>query len=266
MNFKHLKVDILRNFSIEKYVLYVNITLNSTEMALSSNWITEKLIDFEYKKYVLLAFLKEVNEQFEENKLYPPLSELISHYKQVVSIKENKENLLNSFPQKLSTIDLENFKITYERMMSDNDVMKEIEDIINFSIPKFEYYLSEGKKIYDSLEEQISIEPIGLLPLNREEGYMLINNNNETKVFEYRISIFEHPNIKYRGIHTEYVRSFAKNISNTFESIKTDLIRENASMPNPAAFAIESEKEIPFEETFFPIAKRTLVKFVSSIS
>ena len=44
--------------------------------SLSTNWITEKHIDFEYKKYVLLGYLQHVNESFTENKLYPSLSEL----------------------------------------------------------------------------------------------------------------------------------------------------------------------------------------------
>ncbi len=57
---------------------------------LNKNWITEKAIDFEYKKYILLAYLKQVSQNFEENKLYPSLAELIGHYKLLISIKENK--------------------------------------------------------------------------------------------------------------------------------------------------------------------------------
>ena len=58
---------------------------------LSKNWITEKLIDFEYKKYLLLAYLQQVSGQFDETRLYPSLSELIEHYKNVVSLRENKK-------------------------------------------------------------------------------------------------------------------------------------------------------------------------------
>ena len=38
---------------------------------LSKDWITEKHIDFEYKKYVLLAYLQEVEKHFEMTSLYP---------------------------------------------------------------------------------------------------------------------------------------------------------------------------------------------------
>ena len=33
---------------------------------LDKNWITENHIDFEYKKYVLLAYLQHVSEHFTE--------------------------------------------------------------------------------------------------------------------------------------------------------------------------------------------------------
>ena len=236
-------------------------------MALSNNWITEKLIDFEYKKYILLAFLKEVSDNFDENKLYPPLSDLINHYKQVISIKESKQNLLNTFPQKLSSLDMQQFKITYEKIIEDDSIMNEIEDIIEFSIPQFEHYLAEGKKIYDYIEDQVHIAPVGLLPLSREYGYMLINNNTpETKVYEYQISIFEQPDVKYRGIHVEFISTHKNSITTNFESIKNRLLKTNKKLPNPATFSIESALEIPFDETLLPIAKRGLVKYVSSIS
>ena len=65
--------------------------------SLSTNWITEKHIDFEYKKYVLLAYLQHVSAHFTENKLYPDLSELITHYRNVLSLKENKQTMFDSF-------------------------------------------------------------------------------------------------------------------------------------------------------------------------
>ena len=235
-------------------------------MSLNKNWITEKLIDFEYKKYILLAFLKEVSDNFEYNKLYPHLSELVEHYRQVLSIKENKQNLLNAFPQKIQKFNIENFKISYEKIIQDDSVMNEIESIIDFSIPQFQHHLNEGKKIYDYIEEKIHISSVGLIPMNTQFGYMLLNDRRETKAYEYQITIFEQSTEKHRGIHTTYIKSYANNISNTFETIKSNLIKENKGMPNPAAFAIESEIELPFQETFLPIAKRSLVKYVSSIS
>ena len=37
-------------------------------------------------------------------------------------------------------------------------------------------------------------------------------------------------------------------------------------LPNPATYVIETEMIIPFEETFLPMAKRTLVKRVAGFA
>lgn len=231
---------------------------------LSENWLTEKHIDFEYKKYVLLAYLSEVSNHFEENKLYPTLSELIGHYRQVAAIRDNKNNIASAFPKRINNIDMEKFRITYEKIIEDDALMEEIENIVNFSIPQFELHLKEGKKIYDFIEEQLHLYPVGVMPLYPNEGYMMLNENNgETRVYEYQITLFEQPEEKYRGITTRYVSSFQRSFSTTVESIKNELLRANRNMPNPATYAFDTELTIPHEETYLPIAKRMLVKLIA---
>ena len=234
---------------------------------LSKNWITEKHIDFEFKKYMLLAYLQEVDAHFQLTKLYPSLAELVEHYRTVKSIKANKENLLGSFSDRMKKIDTQSFQIIYEKIITDDSLMKEIESILDFSIPKFENHINEGRKIYDFVEEHMNIFPVGVLPLNPSEGYIFLKetNGSKTTVYEFHITIFEQPGEKFRGIHTQFVKSYSNSFIHTFESIKTDLIRENKTMPNPAAFAVETEIQVPIEETFLPIAKRAVVRYVSTI-
>jgi len=233
--------------------------------SLSKNWITEKHIDFEYKKYLLLAYLQQVSGQFEETRLYPSLSELIDHYKNVVALKENKRSLYDSFPERMSSADLTTFKVIYEKILADDQLMQEIESILEYSIPQFEKYLADGKKIYDFIEGSLHITPVGIMSLNPSEGYFLLKNGGtrETQVYEYQISMFEQSTEKYRGIYTSYICSYEKTLGNTFENIKSDLIRYHKKLPNPATYLIEAELQLPIEETLLPMAKRTLVKFVA---
>ena len=233
---------------------------------LNKNWITEHQIDFEYKKYVLLAYLQHVSENFTEYRLYPYLSDLVEHYRNLKSLKDNKSTLFNLFPERLKGTDVEQFRLVYEKMVQDDAIMLELESILEFSIPQFEVYLKEGKKIYDYLEEKIKVFPVGLIPLNNEAGYLFLKDGDatETKVYEYHVSIFENPLEKYRGIHVCYVKSYDKSLLNTYESIKSDLLQFNKSLPNPAAFVIETDFSIPFEETFLPLAKRVIVKRIAA--
>jgi hypothetical protein len=233
---------------------------------LNENWITENHIDFEYKKYLLLAYLQHVSERFDETKLYPALSELITHYRNLVMLREHKKSLFDSFPEKVSQADFTNFKLVYEKLSEDDKLMQEIESIIEFSIPQLQHYLSEGKKIYDFIESKINIFPVGIQPIHFDAGYLFLRsgNKNETRIYEYQLTIFESAEEKYRAISLQYIQSYEKTIVNTYENIKVDLIRYHHNLPNPATYVIETELLVPLEETLLPLAKRSLVKFISN--
>lgn len=234
--------------------------------SLSPDWITEKRIDFEYKKYLLLGYLQGVSEQFTESRLYPCLSELITHYRNVVALRDHKKSLYDSFPERLSGTDLKGFRLMYEKILQDDHLMQEIESIVEYSIPKFEKYLQEGKAIYDFVESHINIFPVGIMPLHTDEGYLMLkfSPGKETLVYEYQITIFENPDEKYRGIATSFIGKWEQSLANTFENIKHELIRYHQKMPNPATYVIESDLKIPIEETFLPLARRILVKHVAA--
>ena len=113
---------------------------------LSTDWVTEKHIDFEYKKYLLLGYLKEVSEQFESARLYPSLADLIRHYRNVLSIRDGKQFLSMQFPEQLKTADVAKLRMVYEKLVTDDEVMEEIGNIIHYSIPQFEKHIREGKE------------------------------------------------------------------------------------------------------------------------
>ena len=236
------------------------------EKILSDNWLTEKHIDFEYKKYVLLAWLQHVSERFEETRLYPALSELVKHYRNLVSLREQKKQLYGAFPEKLTQTDLQQFKLVYDKLTGDDQLMQELEQIIQFSIPRFEQQLGEGKKLYDMLESKLKIQPVGIVPLHTDAGYLFLANGNskETAVFEYQITIFDQPDERYRAISLQYVAAYEKTLRHTYENIKQDLLKYNSHLPNPATYVIESGLTLPLDETLLPIAKRYLVKYLSA--
>jgi hypothetical protein len=235
---------------------------------LNKDWLTNGLIDFEYKKYLLLAYFKEVKKNFDETRLYPFLSDLIFHYQNLLTIKEHKKLIYDNFPQVITKADFEKLKISYEKIIQDDNVMQEIEDILSFSIPQFKNLLDEGKDLYDYVEKNVEIMPIGISPLYAMEGYLLINQNHlrEMDVYRYQITVFENANEKYRGVHTEYIESEAKGLGRTFEQMKLDLIKRYKELPNPATYMILTQIKFPYQHTLLPIAKRLLVKYINTSS
>ena len=231
---------------------------------LESDWLTKGLIDFEYKKYILLAYLKTVRENFDDKKLFPYVSDLIFHYRNLQTIKEKKELMLENFPKSISKADFENLRITYKKLVEDNEVMQELSTIVNLASDNIKQSLEQGRELYEFFEKQIEISPIGLTPLNNQEGYIFISEkkNKEYKLFRYLISIFENSIDRYRAVNFQYLGTFKKRITETYESIKQNLIKTHVELPNPATFLMLSELWIPYEETYLPIAKRMLVKYV----
>jgi hypothetical protein len=82
-------------------------------------------------------------------------------------------------------------------------------------------------------------------------------------VYHYRLSIFEKHDEKYRSIKTAFVDKWERSFSSTYEHIKSELIRHRKELPNPAVYSIETDLRFPVDETLLPIAKRSLVKFIT---
>jgi len=232
---------------------------------LSQTWFAEGYIDFELKKYTLLAYLQQINKYFNENKLYPQLSDLIFHYNNIVAFRENKKYLQEHFPKKLTGIQIEKLQVLYEQMIADDELMQELEAIINNSAGEMKTTISNGTEIYEFVEENLTITPIGIIPIDIQEGYFFLSagNSKSTHVYQYRLSIFEKHDEKFRSMKTNYVELMQRTIVYTYENLKTELIRNRTDIPNPAVYSIETDLTFPIEETLLPIAKRCLVKYIS---
>ena len=232
---------------------------------LSETWFVEGYIDFELKKYTLLAYLQQINKYFNENKLYPQLADLIFHYNNLIAFRENKKHLQEHFPKKLTGVQIEKLQTLYEQMIEDDQLMQELEEIINYSTDEMKTTISNGAEIYEFVEEKMMISPIGLIPLDVKEGYFFLSagNTKDTRVYHYRLSFFEKHDEKYRSIKTSYVDIWQRSMAQTYENIKYELIKNHVRIANPAVYSIETDLSFPIEETLLPIAKRRLVKYIT---
>lgn len=234
--------------------------------SLSETWFAEGYIDFELKKYTLLAYLQEVNKYFNENKLYPQLADVIFHYNNLVAFRENKRFLQEHFPKKLNGLQMQKLQLLYEQIIEDNEMMQELENIIHYSADKIKTTIHSGTEIYEFVEEKINITPVGIIPLDTQEGYFFLSagNTKNTRVYHYRLSFYEKHDEKYRSIKTSYIDIWKRNMIYTYEHIKSELIRHRNELPNPAVYSIETGLNFPVDETLLPIAKRSLVKYISA--
>jgi hypothetical protein len=228
---------------------------------LSENWLTEDLIDFEYKKYLVLGYLQMIETHFHEQKLYPDFSELIAHYKNLILLKNNTNALETNFKKTLSGIDFNNLKLQYQSITNDES-LNELKQIIQFTEPLFEQEIEKGKHIFDFAERHIASNHIGILPLYKSEGYFILlpYQAKEVTVYTYNFSKINLLQQEVYGLTSHYFSTYTLSLSKPVDIVKADLIESNPDFPNPAVYLFKANAELPNDETFLPIAKRLLYK------
>ena len=61
----------------------------------------------------------------------------------------------------------------------------------------------------------------------------------------------------------QFIDTYEQSLVNTPEAIKLSLIRRNQFLPNPAVYYVYTDIAFPLEQTLLPVAKRSLVKYIS---
>lgn len=231
---------------------------------LAKNWITDGLIDYEYKKYQLLAYLQGVNQQFSANRLYPFLGDLIAHHRELNQFKFNKSEMSALFPKDLHSIDWQKRVLNYKSKIGDDDLMNELSLITEYALSQMNGQIKAGKEIYDLVELQLEFEPVGIVPIYKREGYVLFSreSKNDILAYRYKADLLQYAGEKFRMIKMWLVNVFQQSLVNTLEKIKMELVKEIKELPNPATWRIHSKQDFPLEETIIPISKRLLIKTV----
>lgn len=225
--------------------------------------------DWELNQYRILGGIKEVCTDFDKKKIYPTLAMLIELKHSLDQIKEERNNLDGKFPKQIKGFDIKEQKIIYEPLgdLNHNDNIEVIFTLIDWALPYINKAIDEGVVLYDFVEKNIILEQVGILPMYKDEGYIMITDNVafELQVHRYECSLFSSGKDKYRALKTEFVRSEKQEIiRRSPESIKHELIKERKDLPNPATFLCDSNLDFPFVETIFPVSKRKLITHIAA--
>jgi hypothetical protein len=230
---------------------------------LQNNWLTEGTFDFEYKKYVLLAYLQHINAEFTSNKLHPYLPELRGHLDYCRQIRTQKSRIKTSLPKNLTGINLRELKLEYEETHQDDPFMEDLNYILDFAMPMFSQYIEDGTERFSEIEENVKISPVGIVPLRLQEGYLLFLHTFQpyVSIFQYQLALYNQ--MKERYLKTWFLETVRIGISNSVSQIKVDLTRKNQFMPNPATYMVESKYDYPLHETLVPVAEKLMLKEIT---
>jgi hypothetical protein len=225
--------------------------------------------DLETNQYRILGGLRKVCNDFDKKKIYPSLAMLIELRQSIYKIKEETNNLSNKFPKQIKGFDVNAQKIIYESAgdVNHNNSVEELFNLIDWALPYIEEAIDEGIILFDFVDENISLDQVGVLPIYKDEGYFMVTDNTafELQVHRYESTLFSSGNENYRSLKTEFVKSERQVIiRRSPESIKHELIKERKDLPNPATFLFDSELDFPFAETIFPVVKRKLISHIAA--
>ena len=232
---------------------------------LNMDMFTQTDEDFEVRQYKILHGLKLTYDNFTRNRLYPQLGELIALHKGLKDTLGKIQGLQDSFPERISKIDLKNKNIIYEKIFQDEENIGPIVDLITWALPHIQKVIDEGVAIFEFVDQNLEVEKVGIVPAYLEEGYIFVPDNSKKRLnlFRYEISLYGSSEDTHRTLKTNYLRTIPiDNLHQTSNSIKLKLIRNHKDLPNPATYSFHTNLDFPFQETIFPIAKRKFMRYL----
>src|SRR5579859_4851311 len=90
-------------------------------MQLENDWLTTGLMDFEYKKYILLAYDRDYTKNCNEKKIFPHYDDVIEKLKIANEFLNNITFLENS-KKEVDFVDLVNKRIVYHSLIKDESM------------------------------------------------------------------------------------------------------------------------------------------------
>lgn len=225
---------------------------------LSKTWLTDGLIDLEYKQYILLAYLKPIRDNLDKSKIYPAYPDMLKHYENLLSFKSSKGNMKSNFPKELKSINLKKPELEYEEVYEDVNELKIIDDIVEYSLKELGSVINEAKEKIEEVKKCIDIYEIGkIIGTNIEEGYFIIETKQDFMVYEFTLGMYGSDG--NRTLKTRLIRKYPTDIGINVESIKMDLMTSSI-LESPSVFLIDCPFDYPLEETLLPITKRLMAK------
>jgi len=235
--------------------------------ALDLEMFTNGVHDMEGARYRILAAINAAALQFHRNNLYPGLGDVIELTSVLETIQENRDQYTAVLPSRLTGVDFENKALKFDTVKADPEIVDRMFELIDWAMPPLKELSDEGMAMFDFVNQNLSINVVGIMPLYKDEGYAFIPDRklDVLHVLRYEMSLYSHDDDNYRAMKTVEVETRSLgDLVEAPESIKLSLVETNKDLPNPATYLVDTELDFPFENTILPVAKRKLMKYLIS--
>ena len=81
----------------------------------------------------------------------------------------------------LQGLDFASRRLIYKHFNAHPELQAYLDELLAFSLPQIEKALATGRNLYDIVEEHLELEPIGVQPLYRDEGYLFVYDEDQKR-------------------------------------------------------------------------------------
>jgi hypothetical protein len=115
---------------------------------LQLDWFCQSPLDFEHKNYLLLQYLKSIDDSYSEHKLSPYLLWTEKLVKELQDFKIKSQYFESSIRKDIISIDISKMMIV-RKEIEKNDEIKIVFEIVEYSTPLLESKIKLGYKLLD---------------------------------------------------------------------------------------------------------------------
>lgn len=150
---------------------------------ISQIWFLKSPIDAEHKYYVLLDFLKSINEEIKKNNVYSPTKKIFSMIKDLDYFHKNgsmdghKELFISEEDGMLLSY--------YKENEMDEEMKEEVRLILENSLKVLYKYADMGINLWKKMEERIKMYNLDVPESSQESGITIFRNMSTDEVFPY---------------------------------------------------------------------------------
>ena len=223
-------------------------------------WLEKGPLDLEYKQYKLLAYLKQVDNDWNNYILYPHLSDIVEYNSILTAIRKNKREIEDMFPKEAKGIDTEKMEIVYEiKPQPNTEITEDLQEIIDWGIDRLDEYSQVGIIIYTDIAEDIKVSNIGIETITKDEGYIVFFDD-VIHVYYYHVGKILIDEEGGRYMMTRKIKECEREKFQTPEDIKLQILKEEGDyFKVPNFYCVEGHRPYPLEGTVLPIVKRKIL-------
>ena len=222
---------------------------------LKTTWFLDHPIDSEHKQYLLLDFLKSINEDIQKDNIYLPIKKIFSTIRELTLMKlllEESEIINKNLTKREKSI-----VEYYETCILTKDDLLELGEIVEISLASLYRYADLGALIWKNIEQRIKFFEIPSAIEKNNFGILFLRNMATDEVYSYWWNLGGAKGFlmkKVNILNNFYSISYEFLIHDVIHSVGLDL------KDCPRTIVMEIEEDFHKDSVILKIAKELFVR------